>query len=277
MGRAIVRDLLKRKDTEKITCLTRGRNDLIQHPKLDYWKGDIATVEFPAEKYRFTDLIHGAAEANDLLCPDEHRYYHAVVAGADRIFQWANTRDFSRILFISSGAVIKGDSTYCQAKRISEWLCERLAIPTKIARLYSVIGEELPLNGQYALGRFVGSALKGEVKYYRSQSVRSYLHVEDVARHMLDILDKGDCRHYDVGSTKSISITELAHLVANVFEVPIRVVQEKQHQTAEVYLPGLDHWKGEETLTLVESLRRIREHYIRHSDLEQMSTTRKVH
>jgi nucleoside-diphosphate-sugar epimerase len=275
LGRAIVRELLTRKDTEKITCLTRGRDDLIEHPKLDYWKGDITSVEFP-DKHRYTDLIHGAAEANDLLQPDQHRYYHAVVSGADRIFQWANTRDLSRVLFISSGAVDKGNSTYCQAKRLSEWLCERIAVPAKIARVYSLVGEELPLNGQYAIGRFVGSALKGEVKYYRSHSVRSYLHIKDCAKHLLDILDRGDCRYYDVGSVKSISVTELAQLVGNVFEVPVRVVEEKHHQTASVYLPGIDHWKGEETITLVESLRRIRAHLC-NPDLEQIKATRAVH
>jgi len=276
VGRAIVRELLKRSDTERITCLTRGRDDLIQHPKLDYWKGDITSVEFPGDRHRFTDLIHGAAEANDLLHPDEHRYYHAVVSGADRVFQWANSRDFNRILFISSGAVGKGDSPYCQAKRLSEWLCERLAIPTKIARVYSVVGEELPLNGQYAIGRFVGSALQGEVKYYRSHSVRSYLHVEDCARHLLDILDRGDCRAYDVGSTKSITVTDLAHLVANVFEVPIRLIPEKHHPTSVVYLPGIDHWKGNETITLIESLRRLRAHLC-HPNLEQSQAARAVH
>ena len=277
IGRAIVRELLNRKDTESIMCLTRGRDNLLEHKKLTYWKGNITDVEFPSEAHKFTDLIHGAAEANDLLDPDQPRYYHAVVEGANRIVEWANSRDFHRILFISSGCVGKGNSTYCRAKRLSEWLFERSGVPAKVARVFSVVGEELPLNGQYAIGKFVGSAMKGEVKYYRSHSVRSYLHVSDCAKHLLSILEKGDNRYYDEGSTKSISVTELAHLVANVFEVPIRVVEEKLHPTAEIYLPGIDRWPGEETLTLVESLRRIRADYLRHSDLESGKATRSLH
>jgi nucleoside-diphosphate-sugar epimerase len=257
-------------------CLTRGRTNLIDHKKVTFWRGDITNVEFPDETYKFTDLIHGAAEANDLLNPDQPRYYHAVVGGADRIVEWANTRDFNRILFISSGCVSKGNSTYCRAKRLSEWLFERSGTPAKVARLYSVVGEELPIDGQYAIGKFIGSALKGEVKYYRSHSVRSYLHVDDCAKHLLDILDRGDCRTYDVGSKKSITVTDLAHLVANVFEVPIRVVEEKPHQTSVIYLPGIDYWPGEETVTLIESLRRIRAHLL-HSNVEPMPTARKVH
>jgi nucleoside-diphosphate-sugar epimerase len=280
IGRALVRELLKRRDTEKITCLTRGRNDLIEHPKLDYWRGDITTVEFPDEKHRFTDLIHAAAEANDLLNPDQPRYYHAVVEGADRIFEWAHTRDFHRILFVSSGCVSKGNSTYCRAKRLSEWLIERHNLTAKVARVYSVVGEELPLEGQYAIGRFVGSALKGEVSFYRSHSVRSYLHVEDCARHLLDILERGDeGKAYDVGSTKTITVTELAYLVANVFQVPIRVIKEKHHPTSVVYVPGVDRWQGEETITLVEALRRIRATFadLCDTNLEPFQTTRKVH
>lgn len=276
LGRAIVRELLTRKDTEKITCLTRGRNELIQNPKVEYWLGDITHVEFPEED--FTDLIHGAAEANDLLHPDQSRYYHAVVSGADRIFHWANTRNINRVLFISSGAVGKGDSTYCQAKRLSEWLLERHQVQAKTARVYSLVGEEMPIDGQYALGRFIGGALNGEVKFYRSHSVRSYLHVEDCATQLLDILTRGDFRYYDVGSLKTITVTDLAYMVASVFEVPIRVIEEKPHQTSVVYVPNsADQWKGEETLTLVESLRRIREHHLRHPDVEQVKAVRAVH
>lgn len=280
IGRALVKALLRRRDTAFIMCLTRGRKDLIQDERVGYWKGDITDVEFPPEDYRFTDLIHAAAEANDLLDPDQHRYYYALVEGTRRLFEWAEGRNFYRSLYVSSGCVRKGDSAYCRGKRLSEWLCERYSVQAKIARVYSVIGEELPLNGQYALGRFIGSALEGEVRYYESPSVRSYLHVNDVAQWLLTILDRGlPGEPYDVGASRPVAISDLAFLVARYFGVPLKRIDPEIHPTAEIYLPDVTRAKSlgcKETITLEESLRRILDHF-RDTDLEQSQAVSGLH
>ena len=284
VGRALVRALLQRPDTERIVCLTRGRNDLLEHRKLKYWKGDIVDVEFPQED-KFTDLIHGAAEANDLLNPDQPGYYYAVVEGTRRILEWAESRNIYRTLYLSSGAVGKGDTTYCRAKRMSEWLTERYSVQAKTARIYSLIGEEMPLNGQYAIGRFIGSAIQhGEVRYYESASVRSYLHVDDCAQWLLSILDHGFAgKPYDVGATRPISVGDLAVLVGKYFNVPLVKIPVEHHDTATIYLPNAvptkEDLKCRETITLEQSLKRIYERFdnLRHSNLEQSQASRSVH
>ena len=282
IGRALVRALLKRKDTHSIMCLTRGKDNLLEHEKVSYWKGDITNVELPQDRYLFTDVIHAAAEANDLLVPDQHRHYYTVVEGARRIFEWAADRNIYRTLLVSSGCVRKGDSVYCRAKRISEWLCERYPLQAKIGRVFSVVGEELPLDGQYAIGKFIHGALQGEVKYYQSPSVRSYLHVDDCAQWLLTILDHGQTHHpYDVGATRAISVSDLAHLVAKIFEVPIVEIPYQDRQfNAEVYLPDASDTKYQlgvrETITLEQSLARIRDHLC-HSYLEQIQAARSLH
>ena len=283
IGRALVRALLKRKDTHSIMCLTRGRDNLLEHEKLSYWKGDITDVEFPEDRYVFTDLIHAAAEANDLLVPDQHRHYYTVVEGARRIYEWAAERNIYRTLLVSSGCVRKGDSPYCRAKRISEWLCERNSFQAKIARVFSVVGEELPLNGQYAIGKFVHGALQGgEVKYYESSSIRSYLHVDDCAQWLLTILDHGGNNYpYDVGATRSVSVSELAHIVSRVFKVPLKEIPyEEREFNAEIYLPDAVDTKSKlgvrETITLEQSLARIR-HHLCDTDLEQGQAVRNLH
>jgi nucleoside-diphosphate-sugar epimerase len=279
IGRALVRSILNREDTTSVVCLTRGREDLIQHPKLTFWKGDITDVEFPEED--FTDLIHAAAEANDLLAPDQHRYYYTVVEGCRRILEWASERNIYRTLFVSSGCVGKGDSPYCRGKRISEWLTERHT-NIKIARVYSVIGEELPLGGQYALGRFVSDAIfRGEVRYYESPSVRSYLHVDDVSQWLLTILDRGHPGTiYDVGASRPITVSDLAHMVAAYFEVPLKLIPAEHHPTAEIYLPDVTKAKDlgcRETVTLEKSIDRIQASYLCHPDLEQSETSQALH
>ena len=284
VGRALVRALLKRPDTERIVCLTRGnRGDLLEHKKLKYWKGDITSVDFP-DKDLFTDLIHGAAEANDLLSPDQPKYYYSVVEGTRRILEWAESRNIYRTLYLSSGAVHKADTTYCRAKRMSEWLCERYSVQAKTARIYSLIGEELPLNGQYALGRFIGSALQhGEVRYYESGSVRSYLHVDDCAQWLLNILDNGMSKVYDVGATRPIGVVDLALMISKYFGVPMKKIDPEHHATAEIYLPHAvptkEELKCKETITLEKSLERIYDYYahLLDSDMEQGKAARSLH
>ena len=281
VGRALVRALVARPDTLSVLCLTRGRDNLLQHSKVSYWKGDIVDVELPKEGV-FTDLIHAAGEANDLLQPDQPRYYYTVVEGTRRILEWAEDRGVYRTLFVSSGAVCKGDTIYCRGKRLSEWLCERYSIQPKIARVYSLIGEELPLDGQYALGRFIGSALKhGEVRYYLSPSVRSYLHVDDCAQWLLKILDEGNPQDiYDVGASRPISVSDLALMVSRTFGVGLREITPEHHPTAEIYLPDASTTKYRlqltETITLEQALQRIYAHFC-YSDLEPSQAVRELH
>lgn len=259
LGRAIVRQLLQRDDTEQIACLTRKlRPGMITHPKLHYVIGDVMNFEYP--RIQYTDLIHAAAEANDLLHPDQPLYYMTVVEGARQVFSWASLNNFERILFVSSGGVNKTDSPYCRAKRMSEWLAERYKLDAKICRVYSVVGEEMPLNGQYALGRFIWQAInEKEVRYFSGQSVRSYIHVDECAEKILDVLDaKKTYDPVDIGSCVPISIQELAELTARIFHVEchkIEATDDKRPPNSYVPNNGYIPYIG-----LDQSIRRVRDY-----------------
>ena len=240
VGRALVREILAQPDTAQVVCLTRKlRANMLQDDRLSYWVGDVTSAKFPTMP--FTDVVHAAAEANDLLAPDKAQYYYDVVEGASRVFNWAEQQRPERLLFVSSGAVLKGDSVYCRAKRMSEHLAPTWAT---LARIYSLVGPEMPFDGQYALGRFVHQATHlRRVCYYESGSVRSYLHADDCARWLSAILTHGHPEKgaYDVGSEIAVSIKSLAHLVANLAGVPCEEVPRADyHATAQVYLPNLD-------------------------------------
>ena len=239
VGRALVRELLRRDDTAQIICLTRRiRSGMLDHEKLSYLIGDVTSATFPSNPV--TDVIHAAAEANDLLMPDKAQYYYDVVEGAQRVFDWSARAQPERMLFVSSGAVLKGDSIYCRAKRMSERL-----LPTwgKVARIYSLVGPEMPLDGQYALGKFIHQAIyAGRVSWYESGSIRSYLHVDDCARWLCSVLDSGGQYYlaYDIGSSVPITIRALAHLVADTAGVPCEEIKRTDfHLTAGVYIPTL--------------------------------------
>lgn len=262
IGREIVRQLLRRDDTELVMCLTRGRSDLIMDRRVEYWKGDICDVDLP--RHKFTDVIHAAAEANDLLHPDQIAYYYTVVEGARRMYEWISDTHPERILFVSSGAVDKANTAYCRAKRAAEYIMRHTR--ARIARVYSLIGEEMPLNGQYAIGRFFGSALNGAVRYYRSEAYRSYLHVEDCARALIDTLACPTRTVSHIGAAEAVSVVDLAHKVAAVMGVP--AVEEEApapHGSPEWYVPRFIDC--EQTIELEEALVRVRDH-LRHTHLE---------
>jgi len=223
VGRELVRQLVKRDDTGLITCLTRGHrkySELLQAEKVLYRIGDVTECEFP--DYAYTDVIHGANEVNDLLQPDLPKYYYTIVEGSNRVLDWASRKGYNTLL-LSSGAADR-DTVYGRAKRQSEFLA-RFYGGIKIARIFSVLGNEMPLNGQYAAGKFIHMAMQGKVSVYGGDSMRSYLHVADCAQWLLRILDKGVAGYpYDVAGNESISIYKLAERIAELFDVPLESI-----------------------------------------------------
>jgi len=243
IGRALVKRLLTREDTELVTLLTRRpphSTPFFNHPKVAWHLGDIVDVPLPAFTH-YTHLIHAAAEANDLLQPDQPKYYYTVVEGTRRVFEWAKECDIENVLFVSSGIVVKNcETVYCRAKRMGEFIGKLTFHNFKLARVFSVIGEEMPLNGQYALGRFIHQAqYERRVSYYRSRIVRSYLHVDEVAEWLETIMEKGINKlPYDVGGNQSMDIDLLAHLVGHEWNVPVDVYAAPPRDS--VYVPNLE-------------------------------------
>ena len=278
IGRALVKKLLAAPETSLITCLTRSEEPVFfGDSRVEYLVGDIAEVEFP--KAFYTDLIHAAADANDLLVPDAHKYYYSIVEGANRVFEWANAQRVSNVLFVSSG-VVKRDTVYGRAKRQSEMIASHLRVSPKIARLHSVVGEEMPMNGQYALGKFIHQAVvNNEIRYWGGNSVRSYLYIEDVADWLIAVLNKGhQNKSYDVGGTKPIHISDLAHLVGELAGVPVFKIE--QEGICNTYLPDakktMELLGVKETISLEESIRRTLAH-VRNTHLEQVTEPTPYH
>lgn len=272
IGREITRQLLADETTERVVCLTRGqRGGLLFHPKLEYHHGDITNCDFPQE--HFTDLIHGANDANDLMQPDQYRYYHTIVEGTARVLEWSRKRRIDNTLILSSGAASR-DTIYGRAKVICEKMAWMNYGNNKIARIYSVIGEEMPLNGQFAAGRFVWQALQGKVEYYGGESLRTYLHVQDCAAWVLRILSNGKALiPYEIAGDTQISVEELAIMVAHEFGAKLSNIPGPKR--IDSYLPDIFssyHLGCRQTITIEESLRRIHAH-LRNPDIQSPGGT----
>jgi dTDP-glucose 4,6-dehydratase len=127
--------------------------------------------------------------------------------------------------------VMDSVSVYGEGKRIAELLClqysKQYNIESKIARGFAFVGPYLPLDIHYAIGNFIGDAIRGQPIQVKGDGTpyRSYLYAADAAIWLWTILYRGQtCRPYNVGSEKEITISELAKQVAGGSKPPQKVV-----------------------------------------------------
>lgn len=192
-------------------------------------------------------VIHAAASSEaQRYQNDPSGEVRIIVDGTRRVCEAiVKSRLRPQLLYVSSGAVYGrqppgvlslaeqaaqvADSdpvkeAYTQAKRAAEAVVSELSdssrVPTRIARCFSFVGPWLPRDQHFAIGNFIGNALRGESIEVRSRHpvIRSYLHADDLAVWLLRIAtSEGDgTRIFNVGSDESVSIRDLASLVGAV-------------------------------------------------------------
>jgi dTDP-glucose 4,6-dehydratase len=215
---------------------------LADQPALEFVRGEIRS--FPWPDGPFTHIIHGASPlARALPAAEAEAAFDVIVAGTRRVLEFARQRGTRKLLYLSSGAVYGrqpptverleetypgspalGDPhfAYGEGKRVAEWLCRLRGaadgISTVAARGFTFLGPHLPLDGHFAVGNFVRDALADRPIVIRGDGTtcRSYLYAADLAVWLWTLLFKGQPGEaYNVGSEESLSIAELARLVAD--------------------------------------------------------------
>jgi dTDP-glucose 4,6-dehydratase len=215
-----------------------------------------------------------------------------IVDGTRRVLELARRNGAIPFLFTSSGAVygeqpptleqieetylggpnsLKTTCAYHEAKRMAEMLCgieaEHAGLQTKIARLFAFVGPYLPVNRHFAIGNFIGDALRGRAieVFAESGAVRTYMYAGDLATWLWRILARGERqRAYNVGSDYPRAIGDVARAVSEangcVNEVIIRGVQGDQPFQPDRYVPSTLRARSElglsETVPLDEAIRR---------------------
>jgi dTDP-glucose 4,6-dehydratase/UDP-glucose 4-epimerase len=235
----------------KVTVLSRNISSFkIKHPEIaksDFitlLEGDVRNFDFPKDK--FSKLFHLAttSASETFEGEDQLRKYHTLVEGTERVLQFAAFSNVNKIIFTSSGVVygqlpseIKNvsetylgapdtsspSSALAQGKRSAEFLisyyADKYGFDFVIARCFSFIGPNLPLNLHYAVGNFIFDAIHNETINIRGdgKSYRSYMDVNDLTVWLLKFMSN-NCKHkiYNVGSDQTLSILSLAKKIQKI-------------------------------------------------------------
>jgi dTDP-glucose 4,6-dehydratase len=215
---------------------------LARHPSVKLVVGDVRTFDFPSP---CSHIIHAATDGARRETSDGGRtMVDTVVNGSRRVLEFARAGGTRRLLYVSSGAVygrqppslprIPEDysgapalddpaSAYGEAKRIAEMMCllegRATGLHVTIARGFSFVGPNLPLDSYFAIGNFLRDALGGGPIRVTGDGTprRSYLYSADLAIWLWTLLLRGGAAAtYNVGSMTEVSIAELAELVAEL-------------------------------------------------------------
>lgn len=265
----------------KVVVLTRNKEafekkapHLAFHPAVTLHLGNMEDFVFPPGEFSY--VIHAASEVRNATLIDDNQLTKTMIAGTKRTLDFAVNAKASNFLFTSSGAVygkqpaslshisenylleqfasIQRDY-YGQGKFLSESLCVKYAndcnLKIKIARCFALVGPYLPLHTHFAIGNFILNGLRGEPIHIKSDGTtcRSYLYAADLTIWLWHILFCGQsCQTYNVGSEKSVSIAELADVVASCFVPRLPIIIDKKPEVGKVperYVPSVLRIKRE--------------------------------
>lgn len=228
--------------TRSVDGFRRKAPHLAGYAPFSFIEGAVADFAFPGDD--FTHIIHAATDASAHLNEtDPRRMFSTILDGTRRVLDFAVERGTPRVLFLSSGAVygqqpwelsnvpeswlggpncVDPKATYAEAKRAAEMLCaiyhKQHGVDVAIARIFALLGPYLTLDIHFAAGNFIRDAMAGKTVVVNGNGLpcRSYLYAADLTVWLWHMLARAPaCRPYNVGSDESISIAELAQLIAD--------------------------------------------------------------
>lgn len=266
--------------TRKPGIFGTSARHLVADAAIELLPGDVRDFSFGTD--RFDYVVHAATEGG----VPSLRALDSIVQGTRHTLDFASACDAKGFLLLSSGAVygaqphsiefleesfagapalIGSNAAYGEGKRVAELLCHLYSrnsgINCKVARCFTFVGAHLPLDSHFAIGNFIGSALRGEPIRIRGDGtpLRSYLYMADAMIWLWTILFRAPTlRPYNLGSDQAISIAELARTVAEVLCPDAEIIIEREAlegAQVERYLPAIRAARHELSLTVGVDLR----------------------
>ena len=187
----------------------------------------------------------------------------------------------SKILYISSGAVYgkqpetnKGfkenhlqfnnkisfkksyKKEYSEIKLKNEKLFQQFGkegAKVSIARCFSFVGPDLPLNATYVIGNIINNILRNKNIIIKAnyKIIRSYMYSDDLVRWLLKILDNSNnqCPIFNVGSDNKVSIHKIANVLAKIYNLEI-LSPKISSKKIDNYIPNINKARKELNLTI---------------------------
>lgn len=278
------------KNAPTLTVLSRDPQRFRErHPDLhamaNWIHGDVLQRNSLPWELRFSHILHTATDSTlgPQLTPLQR--YGQIVDGTRNVLELAVATGASRFLLTSSGGVygpqppgmdrieesylgmadpLLPANAYSVAKRSAEHMCalyqDSHGLEIVIARCFSFVGRDLPLDVHFAIGNFIRDALqRDEITVTGDGSaLRSYMDQRDLAQWLLTLLEKGRAGHaYNVGSNIPIAIGELAYRIRDILapnkKVKISGIAQPSHWRNR-YIPSIDKAQSELGLRLEYSL-----------------------
>jgi len=135
---------------------------------------------------------------------------------------------------------------YAKAKLTAEhFFCqlEKKHRKLSIARCFSFVGSELPLNTHFVVGNLIQNILNNEALEVKANIpvVRSYLHADDLVLWLMEILLNGTAEGsiFNVGSDDSLEIHDLARELAQHFSFPTALAPYST-KNVDHYIPNIE-------------------------------------
>jgi UDP-glucuronate decarboxylase len=264
--------------TRSVNCFLHSYPEFQDLPWLDFHEGDVLHGEtgFPRDA-QFSHVLHAAADSTNGPKMRLLDRYDQIVMGTRNALDFALRAGASRFLLTSSGDVygaqpaemeslsesycgmpdaMVAENTYGIAKRQAEHLCALYAnssgLGVVVARCFTFVGPDLPMNAHFAIGNFIRDALAGSEIVIKGDGkpIRSYLDQDDLAFWLLRLLECGRSGEaYNVGSDEAITIAELAEMVRDLLAPQGRIKflfdDDRNLKKRARYIPSIDKVKAE--------------------------------
>jgi dTDP-glucose 4,6-dehydratase len=258
------------KKIKKIILLSRSVNKIkidrtVNNKfKIKTIRGDISKLK----KIPFADYI--------IYCAINYNYDEDYKAVKNYLNLAKKNHLKSKILYISSGAVYgkqpetnKGfkenylqfnnkisfkksyKKEYSEIKLKNEKLFQQFGkagAKVSIARCFSFVGPNLPLNATYVIGNIINNILRNKNIIIKAnyKIIRSYMYSDDLVRWLLKILDHSNnlCPIFNVGSDNKVSIHKIADVLAKKYNLEI-LSPKISSKKIDNYIPNINKARKE--------------------------------
>jgi len=239
-------DLLRKGIVTKLgVCFRKRPKDFIENKKAVFFNFDINDREKIDELFQdqsfdiVINLLHDTSKTFNL----DKNFHKRILKVYDNIFRIVEYIKPRRIIFSSSGAVYEGykirkegfkeddinlankpylltnyaNSKIYFEKKMLEWKEKDTNRSYLIFRLFSVYGSDSRKDTKHAFTEFVDHRRKGKDIALRSPDTeRSFLHLDDLARWVLELLNDNRDLIINFGSDNHFNIYDLAKKISSI-------------------------------------------------------------